>query len=297
MKRATSVMVSVIGSLAGCAPNAPTSSGVALGTACRSAADCGGAPALCLTSRRVSFCSSPCQTSADCGPGGVCIRDLVDNGNGTSSNGCLAGCAQAGDCPQSGTLVCSPLVAGGGACFPACTTNADCATGATCIAATGLCASAPPSVDGGVPPPTPDLAMGGGSGCAYSHCPPSMYCSSPTGSHGTYQLVCHDIVPLIDGMTTPATCFEHEGTFDTSPTFPPPYTCQVGGQLTCNWPSGSVSCPVMWMTPSSCGGMAVVAGCCGILVSNETAPRCGVIGLGATGYSCGEPGPNDVPVQ
>jgi hypothetical protein len=151
---------------------------------------------------------------------------------------------------------------------------------------------------GGIIDPGGQTTGSGGllSGCAYSHCPPTVTCGSPQGSQGPHELECGDGDPLDLGQRPPSACMEH---FSSSPpallSFPPTYTCN-SEQLICNWPEGSVTCPLLWNIPATGGGTALMAGCCGALSSSATGPSCGVVSFGGTGhFGCIPPGPSDTP--
>jgi hypothetical protein len=144
---------------------------------------------------------------------------------------------------------------------------------------------------------TSDGGSGNLSGCAYSQCPASITCGSPEGSNGSYALGCIDGEPLLPTQRSPAVCVEaYESGPPGSLTFPQTYTCN-SAQIVCDWPEGSISCPVLWVVPSSGGGTSLNGGCCGFLVSTDTSPKCGLMGLDeSTGLmSCAAPGPDDTP--
>jgi hypothetical protein len=133
------------------------------------------------------------------------------------------------------------------------------------------------------------------SGCAYSQCPSSITCGSPQGSNGPWALGCVDGAPLLPDQRAPAVCVE---AFESGPpgflSFPQTYTCN-SASIVCDWPEGSISCPVMWSVPASGGGTSLNGGCCGFLVSTDTSPKCGItVADESTGlFGCAAPGPGD----
>jgi hypothetical protein len=136
-----------------------------LGAPCTKAADCV-APTQpsCWTGSYFTggYCTSACATDADCGPEGVCVRDLFLGSTGFPVAQCLQGCSAASPC-RSGH-VCD-TTGGAGRCLPSdCrVVPSVCTTSQTCNQNTGGCTPDTPTA--GYPasfPAPPQVVDAGG---------------------------------------------------------------------------------------------------------------------------------------
>jgi hypothetical protein len=98
-----------------------------------------------------SACKTACASDADCGGANVCE---------TKSGTCAPAIAQKCSADRSTSIPtdptkpavqCAPYLCdpSTGRCLSACATSADCASGTTCVTATGVCATAAPTTSGG----------------------------------------------------------------------------------------------------------------------------------------------------
>ncbi len=105
---------------------------VQIGAACESKAQCGG-NAECDPVWPGGYCYSSCETQADCPSGAFCVGAP----GGVCLKGCNGGGAGQADC-RSG-YVCGYVGTSDAVCVGACTSDTDCASGATCNRSTGYC--------------------------------------------------------------------------------------------------------------------------------------------------------------
>jgi hypothetical protein len=136
-----------------------------LGAPCASASDCvAQAQSVCWTGSYFAggYCTAGCATDADCGPGGVCVRDLFEGPGGNPVAQCLEGCSTTRPC-RSG-YVCD-TTGGVSRCLPNDCRVAPsvCATPEVCNQNTGGCTPDAPTA--GYPaafPAPPQVADAGG---------------------------------------------------------------------------------------------------------------------------------------
>jgi hypothetical protein len=90
-------------------------------------------PGYCILEFPMGYCSADCNTDADCGAGGSCLR--VDGGGV-----CLKTCNEATPCRASYVCAALPAPAMGGGCIPDCRALPSfCPAGSMCNAMTGGC--------------------------------------------------------------------------------------------------------------------------------------------------------------